>query len=84
MLPLAIVKTGDLAKVLKVGGNTTTKKRLEELGFVVNTIVNVISSHNGDIILNVKGSRLAVTKEMAERIMIELVDREDLLKAKVL
>ena len=83
MLPLTFVKTGDLAKVIKVNGKDNVKKHLADLGFVDGTIVNVISSHDGDIILNVKDSRLAVTKEMADKIMIELVDRKDLLKAKV-
>lgn len=83
MLPLTFVKTGDLAKVIKVNGKDNAKKHLADLGFVDGTIVNVISSHDGDIILNVKNSRLAVTKEMADKIMIELVDRKDLLKVKV-
>ena len=83
MLPLTFVKTGDLAKVIKVHGKDTVKKHLADLGFVDGTIVNVISSHEGDIILNVKDSRLAVTKEMADKVMIELVDRKDLLKARV-
>lgn len=83
MLPLTFVKTGDFAKVIKVSGRDNVKKHLADLGFVDGTIVNVISSHDGDIILNVKDSRLAVTREMADKIMIELVDRKDLLKAKV-
>lgn len=83
MLPLTFVKTGDLAKVIKVNGKDNVKKHLADLGFIDGTIVNVISSHDGDIILNVKDSRLAVTREMADKIMIELVDRKDLLKAKV-
>lgn len=83
MLPLTFVKTGDLAKVIKVNGRDNVKKHLADLGFVDGTIVNVISSHDGDIILNVKDSRLAVTREMADKIMIELVDRKDLIKAKI-
>ncbi|MBR0039159.1 MAG: ferrous iron transport protein A [Lachnospiraceae bacterium] len=83
MLPLTFVKTGDLAKVIKLNGKDNVKKHLADLGFVDGTIVNVISSHDGDIILNVKDSRLAVTREMADKIMIELVDRKDLIKAKV-
>ena len=83
MLPLTFVKTGDFAKVIKVSGRDNVKKHLADLGFVDGTIVNVISSHDGDIILNLKDSRLAVTREMADKIMIELVDRKDLLKAKV-
>lgn len=84
MLPLTYVKTGDMAKVLKVSGKDIVRKHLADLGFVDGTIVTVISSHDGDIILNVKDSRLAVTREMADKIMIELVDRKDLIKAKVL
>lgn len=84
MLPLTYVKTGDMAKVLKVSGKDTVRKHLADLGFVDGAIVTVISSHDGDIILNVKDSRLAVTREMADKIMIELVDRKDLIKAKVL
>lgn len=80
MLPLTFVKTGDIAKVIKVSGKDVVKKHLSDLGFVDGTIVNVISSHDGDIILNVKDSRLAVTREMADKIMIELVDRKDLVK----
>ena len=82
MLPLTFVKTGDLAKVIKVSGRDNVKKHLADLGFVDGTIVNVISSHDGDIILNVKDSRLAVTKEMADRIMIDMVDKVDYMKAK--
>ncbi|MBR1844606.1 MAG: ferrous iron transport protein A [Lachnospiraceae bacterium] len=84
MLPLTYVKTGDMAKVLKVSGKDMVRKHLADLGFVDGAIVTIISSHDGDIILNVKDSRLAVTREMADKIMIELVDRKDLIKAKVL
>ena len=84
MLPLTYVKTGDMAKVLKVSGKDMVRKHLADLGFVDGAIVTIISSHDGDIILNVKDSRLAVTREMADKIMIELVDRKDLKKAKVL
>ena len=83
MLPLTFVKSGDCAKVIRVQGKDTVKKHLADLGFVDGAYVNVISSHDGDIILNVKDSRLAVTKEMADRVMIERVDRKDWIKAKV-
>lgn len=84
MLPLTFVKTGDVAKVIRVSGKDSLRKHLTDLGFVDGSIIDVISSHNGDIILNVKDSRLAVTKEMADKIMIELVDRKDLLKIKMI
>ena len=83
MLPLTFVKTGDIVKVTKINGKDNAKKRLAELGFVDGTIVNVISSHNGDIILNVKDSRLAVTREMADKIMIEIMDKKDLIKSQM-
>ena len=83
MLPLTFVKTGDIVKVQKVLGNDESKKHLNDLGFVNGSVVNVISSHNGDIILNIKDSRLAVTKSMADKIMIDIVDEKELLKSKV-
>ena len=81
MLPLTYVKTGDYAKVIKVGGRPDAKKHLADLGFVDGTVMNIISSHDGDIILNIKNSRLAVTKEMSEKIMIEIVTEQEALKA---
>ncbi|MBR1454051.1 MAG: ferrous iron transport protein A [Lachnospiraceae bacterium] len=83
MLPLTFVKTGDIVKVQKVLGNDESKKHLNDLGFVNGSVVNVISSHNGDIILSIKDSRLAVTKSMADKIMIDIVDEKELLKSKV-
>ena len=81
MLPLTYVKTGDYAKVIKVGGRPDAKKHLADLGFVDGTVMNIISSHDGDIILNIKNSRLAVTKEMSEKIMIEIVTEQEAIKA---
>lgn len=78
MLPLSFVKSGDIVKVVKVNGLATAKKHLEDLGFVAGTIVHIISSHDGDIILNVKDSRLAITKEMAEKVMIDISSEKDL------
>jgi ferrous iron transport protein A len=81
VLPLTYVKTGDYAKVIKVGGRPDAKKHLADLGFVDGTVMNIISSHDGDIILNIKNSRLAVTKEMSEKIMIEIVTEQEAIKA---
>ena len=81
MLPLTYVKTGDYAKVIKVGGRPDAKKHLADLGFVDGAVMNIISSHDGDIILNIKNSRLAVTKEMSEKIMIEIVTEQEAIKA---
>ena len=81
MLPLTYVKTGDYAKVIKVGGRPDAKKHLADLGFVDGAVMNIISSHDGDIILHIKNSRLAVTKEMSEKIMIEIVTEQEAIKA---
>ena len=81
MLPLTYVKTGDYAKVIKVGGRPDAKKHLADLGFVDGAVMNIISSHDGDIILNIKNSRLAVTKEMSEKIMIEIITEQEAIKA---
>ena len=82
MLPLAFVKSGDFVKILKVKGKDDAKKHLNDLGFVEGTVCAVISSHSWDVILNVKDSRLAITKEMADRIMIDMVDKVDYMKSK--
>lgn len=81
MLPLTLVKSGEFVKIVKVNGKDEAKKHLNDLGFVEGTVCAVISSHSGDIILNVKDSRLAVTKEMADRIMIDMVDKIDFVKS---
>ena len=80
MLPLTFVKTGDVVKIMKVSGKSDVRKHLSDLGFVEGTICSVISSLNGDIILNVKDSRLALTREMAEKIMIDMGEKKDLIK----
>ena len=82
MLPLTFVKTGDIAKIAQIRGQDNVKKHLNDLGFVEGVVCAVISSHNGDIILNVKDSRLAVTREMADRIMIDMVDKIEYMKSK--
>ena len=80
MLPLTFVKSGDFVKIIKINGKDEVKKHLSDLGFVDGTICPVISSHNGDIILSVKDSRLAVTKDMADRVMIDIVEKKDYMK----
>ena len=81
MLPLTYVKSGEIVKVVKVSGNDSAKKHMNDLGFVSGTVLQVVSSHDGDIILSVKDSRLAITKEMSERIMIDIADEKELYKS---
>lgn len=70
MMPLTMVNPGEESIIRKVGGNSETRKFLESLGFVVGGSVAVISEINGNVIVNVKNSRVAVSKEMAQKIMV--------------
>ncbi len=70
MLPLTFAQQGEDVVVVKVGGNDAAKKHLADLGFVEGTEVNIVSSHNGDLILNIKGTKLAMTREMAQKIKV--------------
>ena len=69
-MPLGLANTGEENMIRKIGGNPETKKFLENLGFVVGGTVTVISENGGNVIVNVKGSRVAVSKEMANKIMV--------------
>ena len=69
-MPLGLANTGEENMIRKIGGNPETRKFLENLGFVVGGTVTVISESGGNVIVNVKGSRVAVSKEMANKIMV--------------
>ena len=70
MIPLTLADTGEENIIRKIGGNSETKKFLENLGFVTGETVTVISETGGNVIVNVKDSRVAVSKEMACKIMV--------------
>ena len=70
MMPLTFANAGEENIIKKVGGNPETKKFLENLGFVAGSTVTVINESGGNVIVNIKKSRVAVSKEMASRIMI--------------
>ncbi len=70
MMPLTMANTGEENIIRKVGGDPDTRKFLENLGFVAGSAVTVISEIGGNVIVNVKDSRVAVSKEMAQKIMI--------------
>ena len=69
-MPLSMVKAGEPNVIKKVGGKSETKKFLENLGFVVGGLVTVISEINGSLIVNVKDSRVAIGKDMANKILV--------------
>lgn len=70
MMPLALADVGEENVIKKVGGKPEVKTHLENLGFVVGGTVKVINTISGNIIVNVKESRVAISKEMAQKIMI--------------
>ncbi|MBO5639049.1 MAG: ferrous iron transport protein A [Oscillospiraceae bacterium] len=70
MMPLLLAGVGEDNIIRKVGGNQETKKHLEDLGFVVGGTVTVVSEINGNLIVKVKDSRVAISREMAGKIMI--------------
>ena len=70
MMPLALANPGEENLIRKVGGSPEVKKHLEDLGFVAGGAVTVVSSLGGNIIVKVKESRVAISEEMARKIMI--------------
>lgn len=70
MMPLTFAGTDEENIIKKIGGSPEVKKHLEDLGFVAGGIVSVISRIGGNVIVNVKGARIAISSEMAQRIMI--------------
>lgn len=70
MMPLVLADRGQESIIKKVGGNPETKKHLEDMGFVVGGTVTVISEIAGNLIVKVKESRVAISREMAGKIMI--------------
>ena len=70
MMPLALADAGKENIIRKIGGSPEVKKHLENLGFVVGGTVTVVNTLGGNMIVNVKGSRVAIDREMARKIMI--------------
>jgi ferrous iron transport protein A len=70
MMPLSMVKEGETNVIKKVGGKEETRKFLENLGFVTGGKVTVMSEISGNLIVNVKDSRVAIGKDMANKIMV--------------
>ena len=69
-MPLTLANVGEENIIKKIGGNPDMKKHLENLGFVAGGNVTVITTIAGNIIVNVKEARVAVSKEMAQKIMV--------------
>ena len=70
MMPLNLANVGEVNIIKKIGGSPEVKKHLENLGFVVGGNVQIVSALSGNIIVNVKEARVAISSEMARRIMV--------------
>lgn len=69
-MPLSLAREGEPATINKVGGKKETRKFLENLGFVTGSMVTVISQAGGSLIVNVKDARVAIGRDMANKILV--------------
>jgi len=70
MMPLTLAGVGEENMIRKIGGKQEIKAHLENLGFVVGGVVTVVNAMGGNVIVSVKDSRIAVSREMAQKIMV--------------
>ena len=69
-MPLTLAAIGEESIIKRIGGSAEVRAHLQNLGFVPGAVVTVVSSMSGNLIVNVKNVRVAVSKEMAQKIMI--------------
>ena len=70
MMPLSYAELGQPRIIKRIGGSPEIKKHLEDLGFTVGGEVSVVSTLGGNVIVKVKESRIAVSDELARKIMV--------------
>ena len=70
MMPLSLANIGEENLILKVGGSPEVRKHLEDIGFVAGGTATLMSSLGGNVIVKVKESRVAISEEMARKIMV--------------
>ncbi len=70
MMPLCYANPGEESVIRRIGGSPEVKKHLENLGFIVGGTATVVASLNGNLIVKVKESRVAIDENMARKIMI--------------
>lgn len=69
-MPLTLAALGEEIIIKRIGGNAEVRAHLQNLGFVSGAAVTVVSSMGGNLIVNVKNARIAISREMAQKIMI--------------
>ena len=70
MMPLVVAPAGEEQLIKRIGGSEVVKRHLQELGFVPGSYVTVVSEIGGNLIVNVKESRVAVDKQLAQKMMV--------------
>jgi len=70
MMPLTMAKIGERNSVKKIGGRDETRQFLENLGFIPGSHVTIITKNSGNVIVSIKESRVAISQEMAAKIMV--------------
>ena len=70
MMPLSLAGIGEENTIKEIGGSPEVKQHLENLGFVVGGSVKIVNTLGGNVIVNVKESRVAISEEMARKIMV--------------
>ena len=70
MLPLTYASVNETNVIKKVGGKPEIKKHLEDMGFVSGALISVVSVSNGNLIVNIKNTKVALDRELAAKIMI--------------
>ena len=70
MMPLTLMSPGEDAIIQRIGGKPEVRQHLENLGFVVGGNVSVINTIGGNLIVHVKDTRVAISREMAQKIMV--------------
>lgn len=69
-MPLSMADVGESVSIKRITGNDETRQHLSELGFIIGEIIRIVSKNGGNLIINVKDSRIALDKTLANRIMI--------------
>ena len=70
MMPLILADIGEINTIQRIGGTPEVKKHLENLGFVVGGTVTIVNRLGGNVIVNVKEARVAISEEMSRKIMV--------------
>ena len=70
MMPLTLANSGETNIIMKIGGNPEVRQHLQDLGFVPGEDVTIVSMIGGNLIVKVKESRIAISREMAQKIMV--------------